>query len=141
MSERETMFSCPNCGDPCATTVERNLDIHSGATYRCAQCGQRVVFEAMTTSGYVEYANLAAQLAALEAERDRLREAAQSLRDELNEKGIAWLETIPVTCGYCGTLHAGLDGPCDCGGCGHCIAIRLTKEADAALGAVLNKET
>jgi predicted RNA-binding Zn-ribbon protein involved in translation (DUF1610 family) len=75
MSERETMFSCPNCGDPCATTVERNLDIHSGATYRCAQCGKRVVFEAMTTSGYVEYANLAAQLAALEAERDRLREA------------------------------------------------------------------
>jgi predicted RNA-binding Zn-ribbon protein involved in translation (DUF1610 family) len=79
MSERETMFSCPNCGDPCATTVERNLDIHSGATYRCAQCGKRVVFEAMTTSGYVEYANLAAQLAALEAERDRLREALKPL--------------------------------------------------------------
>jgi hypothetical protein len=100
---------------------------------QCIDAVQDLLFADATTAR--------ADLAALEADRDRLREAAQSLRDELNEKGIAWLETIPVTCGYCGTLHAGLDGPCDCGGCGHCIAIRLTKEADAALGALLTKET
>ena len=27
------IFTCPNCGDPCARTVENGVDIHYDATY------------------------------------------------------------------------------------------------------------
>lgn len=42
----EFFFSCPNCGDPAATTVENVVDIHSGAVHTCAECGGHVVWEA-----------------------------------------------------------------------------------------------
>ena len=37
-------FSCPECGEPWASTVEDDIDIHGGAMYTCAECGAKVVF-------------------------------------------------------------------------------------------------
>ena len=50
-----TIFSCPSCGHPGAQTVELYLDIHVGATYACDECGQQVIFEAMTVAEYSVY--------------------------------------------------------------------------------------
>jgi transcription elongation factor Elf1 len=46
-------FTCPSCGDPFATTKESFVDIHSGATYTCAVCDERVIFEVFTAEQYV----------------------------------------------------------------------------------------
>lgn len=50
--ERDTVFSCPACGDPSARTTEPDCDIHSGATYHCDQCGAAVIFTAQTAEQY-----------------------------------------------------------------------------------------
>ena len=51
------VFTCPNCGDPSAMTVEDSVDIHAGATYTCDECGGKVVFEAFTIAEYCAYGN------------------------------------------------------------------------------------
>ena len=51
-SELTLVFSCPSCHDPFAETKERSIDIHTGATYRCASCGGQVVFLALTVEEY-----------------------------------------------------------------------------------------
>ena len=52
----EVIFSCPYCGSPFATPVAKGLvDIHSGASYACGDCGEVVTFEAFTGSEYVAY--------------------------------------------------------------------------------------
>lgn len=50
--EPTMLFSCPHCGEPCARTVESEVDIHGGATYRCELCNGQVVFEALTPEEY-----------------------------------------------------------------------------------------
>lgn len=52
---RYLVFSCPSCGDPAASTVEPEVDIHSGATYRCDRCQARVVFSAEPPTGETVY--------------------------------------------------------------------------------------
>ena len=47
------VFTCPHCGDPLATTAQDSVDVHAGATYRCAECDGGVVFEALTPDEYV----------------------------------------------------------------------------------------
>ena len=49
---RELMFSCPHCGDPAASTVQPDVDIHAGATYQCNRCGEEVIFEVLTVAEY-----------------------------------------------------------------------------------------
>ena len=51
---REFCFTCPSCGNPFADTLEPSVDIHSGATYKCADCEGSVVFAAETTEQYVK---------------------------------------------------------------------------------------
>jgi DNA-directed RNA polymerase subunit RPC12/RpoP len=48
------VFSCPVCGDPAARTVEADVDIHSGATYRCDKCDSQVIFTVQTPEQYIE---------------------------------------------------------------------------------------
>ena len=58
MSTRQTLiFDCSSCRDPFAETQQPDVDIHSGATYRCSSCGEQVVFAAMTVDRYMDYAN------------------------------------------------------------------------------------
>ena len=52
------VFTCPSCGHPCAQTVEPSVDIHSGAGYTCDECGELVIFEAMTVAEYITYSDL-----------------------------------------------------------------------------------
>ena len=61
MSTGQTLiFDCPSCRDPFAETQQPDVDIHSGATYRCSSCGEQVIFVALTVDQYVVYANGAA---------------------------------------------------------------------------------
>ena len=48
----ELVVACPHCGDPFARLAERDIDIHSGATYHCAGCGGRIVLSADTPEEY-----------------------------------------------------------------------------------------
>ena len=64
---REFCFTCPSCGNPFVDTVEPSVDIHSGATYKCADCGGSVVFTAETTEQYVKREQAKAKLAGVRA--------------------------------------------------------------------------
>ena len=55
--QRSLVFDCPHCNEIFAVTKEAEVDIHSGATYRCASCNGRVVFTALTVEQYVDFAN------------------------------------------------------------------------------------
>jgi len=79
---REFCFTCPSCGNPFVDTVEPSVDIHSGATYKCADCGGSVVFTAETTEQYVKREQAEAKLAEAEADR-RLGETVRARRDEI----------------------------------------------------------
>lgn len=48
------MFTCPNCYSPTAQTTEPHVDIHSGATYTCSDCGEPVIFVALTVKEYTK---------------------------------------------------------------------------------------
>lgn len=74
----EMYFSCPSCGDPGATTVEPEVDIHSGAVYRCAACQQPVIFSAQTPDQY-SASVMAAAPSAREAERRETHISAEDL--------------------------------------------------------------
>ena len=52
------IFDCPNCHNPFAETKETEIDVHSGATYRCASCDGRVVFLALTVEEYADPSRL-----------------------------------------------------------------------------------
>ena len=52
------IFDCPNCHDPLAETKETEIDVHAGATYRCAPCDGRVVFLALTVEEYADPSRL-----------------------------------------------------------------------------------
>ena len=51
----EFIFDCPYCREPFSRVVGEEVDIHSGAAYKCAECGEVVVFQAFTTDEYVAY--------------------------------------------------------------------------------------
>ena len=55
--QRSMVFDCPHCAEIFADAKEAEVDIHSGATYRCASCNGRVVFLALTVEQYVDHAN------------------------------------------------------------------------------------
>ena len=57
-AELTFIFDCPNCHDPFAETRESEIDVHAGAEYRCASCGEGVVFLALTVEEYVNTARL-----------------------------------------------------------------------------------
>ena len=54
---RSLVFTCPHsaCGLPWAETRQASVDVHAGATYRCAECGGQVVFEVLTPAEYVAH--------------------------------------------------------------------------------------
>ena len=51
----EFIFDCPYCHLPHSEVIGQAVDIHSGATYKCAECGEFVVFQVFTTDEYVAY--------------------------------------------------------------------------------------
>lgn len=58
MTQQQTLvFDCPHCDEIFAETKEPDVDIHSGATYRCASCDGKVVFVALTVQQYIDHAN------------------------------------------------------------------------------------
>ena len=87
------VFSCPHCGDPCATTKQDGVDIHAGATYRCSECNREVVFEVMSVDQYVAHCdNLKHEM---EAERLRgLLRSVNSTNENLRERNRELVERL-----------------------------------------------
>lgn len=87
------VFSCPACGDPSAA-VNGDVDIHSGATYRCDECGAAVVFSAERAEDYSRRVLASAPPAAssgVEAERrKRVASWVRNLAAEVTEAPEQW---------------------------------------------------
>ena len=52
MATVDLVVDCPHCRDPFAALVQEDVDIHSGATYKCAACGGSIVLSAQTPQEY-----------------------------------------------------------------------------------------
>ena len=59
MTTNQTLFfACPNCDERFGQVEELDKDIHTGEIYRCASCGGRVVFLALTVEEYADPSRL-----------------------------------------------------------------------------------
>lgn len=96
---REFVFSCPHCGTPSGQTVEWSVDVHSGATYHCVDCGGEVIFTAQTPAQYV-----AAVAPETPQEDRRLRFACGCIL-------IAYWHHLPTSCSEHGAPLVAAEGP------------------------------
>ena len=83
------IFACPYCGEPHARPKDAEIDIHSGATYECPECGGDVTFEAMTTDQYVAF-----------CEWDRKRRMGDTPLDDVQKAHLELVLSKQATCDH-----------------------------------------